>query len=321
MQFNVQTFAVQTGERKPGEPGQSDVGGLYADVCLHAWGLTGKKRYLEEAKRAVRALSGYRFAAGYQFNITAIGAAACLRLWRETGEDFFRDQSFVLLASFFHHTMLFQSELGAARFFPSFFGVLCLHDADYIAVFEAFESLAAFHEILSAAGDDLPPSVSLLLTEYCRHLLDRAWYYYPGELPEEALAKEVRNGRLDRTLAIPVEDLYAGGDPAGTVGQEVYGAGMAFALVTRAFHRMPRVPFLLYCDYPFAEVRHADGCVGLRLYGVPHAACRLRLIAENGHLPDVTVRIGGKELAGEKTPERHLEYAVPGGSEVEIRWL
>ena len=321
VQFNVETFAVLTGDRKPGEPGQSDVGGLYADVCLHAWGLTGKKHYLEEAKKAARALSGYRFAAGYQFNITAIGAAACIRLWRETGDTFFRDQSFVLLASFFHHTTLFESELGASRFFPTFFAVLCLHDAEYTAVFEAFESFAAFHEILSLAGDDLPPSVSLLLTEYCRHLLDRAWYYYPGEMPEEALATEIRNGHLDRALALPMEDLYANGDPAGAVGQEVYGAGTAFAFVTRAFHRLPRVPFLLYCDYPVAEIRHMDGCVGLRLPGVSQATCRLRLISDtDGPLPAVTVRAGSTELAGTPTPEGHQEYTVAGGSEVEIRW-
>ncbi len=82
--------------------------------------------------------------------------------------------------------------------------------------------------------------------------------------------------------------------PAGAVGQGVYGAGAAFAFVTRAFHRLPRVPFLLYCDYPFAVMRHADGCGGLRLHGVPLAACRLRLIAENG--------------------------PVPGGTEVEVWW-
>ena len=320
VQFNVETFEVITGDRKPGEPGQSDVGGLYADVCLHAWGLTGKDRYLEEAKKAARALSGYRFAAGYQYNITAIGAAACLRLWRETGDDFFRDQAFVLLASFFHHTTLFESDLGAAKFFPTFLAVLCLHDAEYTAIFEAFESLAAFHEILSLTGDDLPPSVTLLLTEYCRHLLDRAWYYYPGEMPEEALATEIRNGHLDRALALPVEDLYANGDPAGAVGQEVYGAGAAFAFVTRAFHRLPRVPFLLYCDYPLAEMRHAEGCVGLRLPGVPRAACRLRLIPDDGRMPDTVVRLGGTELVGETTPEGHREYAIPGGGEVEIRW-
>ncbi len=323
VQFNVETREVITGERKPGQPGQSDVGGIYADVMLHVWDLTGQDRFLEEAKRAVRAMSGYRFAVGYQFNITALGAAACLRLWRETGDEFYRGQCDLLLASFFQHTTLFQSELGAARFFPSFMGVLCLHDADYMAVFEAFEAFAAFYEILSLAGDDLPPSAQMLLTEYCRHLLNRGWFYYPSELPKEALAKEVRNGRIDRTLALPLEDLYSGGDPAGAVGQEIYGAGAAFAFVNRAFRRLPDVPFLVYCDYPLADIKQEGDHIRLRVRGVPQFACRLRLIPQEGQsLPGLRVRHAHTDeaLAGHATAEGHREYTVPGGSVLDIQW-
>ena len=97
VKFHMETLEVLTDVRKANEPGQSDVGGIYAAVMLKVWDLTGDACYLEKAKSAIRAMSGYRFAVGYQFNITAIGAAACLRLWRETGDDFFRDQSFLLL--------------------------------------------------------------------------------------------------------------------------------------------------------------------------------------------------------------------------------
>ncbi len=41
VQFDVETREVLTGERKPGQPGQSDVGGIYAEVMLHTWDLTG----------------------------------------------------------------------------------------------------------------------------------------------------------------------------------------------------------------------------------------------------------------------------------------
>ena len=115
----------------------------------------------------------------------------------------------------------------------------------------ATKSLAGFHEYLSLAGDDIAPSLRLLLTEYIKYTLDRAWFYYPAHLPKEALATEIRNGHIDRHLAIPLEDLYADGQPAGQVGQEVYGSGAAFALTTRAFHRLPDAPFLLYSEYPW----------------------------------------------------------------------
>ncbi len=320
VKFNLDTLEVMTDIRKPGEPGQSDVGGIYAAVMLEAWDLSGEERYLDEAKAAIRALTGYRFAVGYQFNITAIGAAACLRLWEATGDDFFRDQSLLLLAAFFQHTALYDCHLGSAKFFPAFLGVLCLHDAEYTAVFEAFESFAAFHQMFKHAGDALPDSAKLLITEYCRCLLNRAWYYYPGEMPPDALAAEVHNGRLDQSLAIPMEDLYPIGDPAGAVGQEIYGAGAAFAFAVRTFHSLPDAPFQAACGYPMTVLSTAAGCAVLRIHGVPSHTCRLKLISSGDSLPTVTVRLSGQELPGSDTRPGEREYAVPGGSDIEIRW-
>ncbi len=322
VKFNLETLEVLTGRRKDGEPGQSDVGGIYAAVMLEAWDLTADARYLEEAKAAIQAMIGYRFAIGYQFNITAIGAAAALRLWQATGDDFFRDQSLLLLASFFQHTTFYDCKLGAAKYFPAFLGVLCLHDAEYTAIFEAFESFAAFHQMFAHAGDDLPDSARLLITEYCRCLLNRAWYYYPGELPEHALATEIRNGHLDRTLAVPMEDLYPAGDPAGAVGQEVYGAGAAFAFATRSFQTPPDAPFQIACDYPLTILSTAPGCADLRVHGIPAFSCRLKLIAADGIslLPDVSLRLSGKDLSSSSARDGEYEYAIPGGSDLEVRW-
>ena len=320
VKFHLETLDVLTDIRKPEEPGQSDVGGLYAAVMLETWDLTGDDRYLDEAQAAVRAMTGYRFAVGYQFNITAIGVAACLRLWKLTGDDFFFGQSLLLLASFFQHTALYDCHLGSAQFFPAFLGVLCLHDAEYTAVFEAFESFAAFHYIFECAGDALPDSARLLVTEYCRHLLDRAWFYYPGELPDDALAQKVRNGRLDPSLAVPMEDLYPIGDPAGAVGQEVYGAGAAFAFAVRTFRRLPDAPFEIACDYPLTVLTTAPRCAALRVHGVSSHTCRLKLIADGDALPAVAVQSGSGELPGSETRPGEREYAIPGGSDLEVRW-
>ena len=320
VKFHLETLDVLTDVRKPKEPGQSDVGGIYAAVMIEAWDLSGDERYLEEAKAAIQALTGYRFAVGYQFNITAIGAAACLRLWSATGDDFYRDQILLLLASFFQHTTFYDCQLGTAKFFPAFLGVLCLHDAEYTAVFEAFESFAAFHQMFEHAGDALPDSARLLVTEYCRHLLSRAWFYYPGELPKECLAKEIRNGHLDQSLAIPMEDLYPIGDPAGAVGQEVYGAGAAFAFATRTFHAVPDAQFQVACEYPVTVLSADANCIALRVHGVPSFSCRLKLISADNSLPPVTVQGSSQEIAGSDTRPGEREYAVPGGSDIELRW-
>ena len=326
VQFNVRTLEVLTGDRKPGEPGQTDVGGLYAYVMLQAYDLSKDRRYLREAEKAARALSGYHFSIAYQMNLTAWGANACLRLFQVTGDAFFREQSEVLLASYFHHTMLWQSRLGFAKNYPIFLGALCLHDSPYMAIYECYESLAGFHEYLSLAGDEIAPSLRLLLTEYIKYTLDRAWFYYPAHLPKEALATDIRNGHIDRALAIPLEDLYADGQPAGQVGQEVYGSGAAFALTTRAYHRLPSAPFLVYSEYPVTEIAQApDQCVGFTLRGDPGYVSRLRLVPTSRKpLPSVRLRLqtadGETQPDGNLTPEGHREYLLPGGSQVEVRW-
>ena len=137
-------------------------------------------------------------------------------------------------------------------------------------------------------------------------------------MPEEALATEIRNGHLDRALALPMEDLYANGYPAGAVGQEVYGAGTAFAFVTRAFRRLPRVPFLLYCDYPLAEIRHAGrlrrSAASWRLpHRLPPAAdCRRRSPARR-HRPGRQYGVGRHTDPGR--PSRvHCAGRQRGGS-------
>lgn len=322
VQFNASTLEVIVGQRKPGEPGQSDAGGLYAYVMLQAHGLTGKQRYLAEAEKAIQATKDMQFELEYQANITAWGATACLRLWKLTGEVFYREQSFVFLAGFFHNMILWESEIKAAKHYPVFLGVTCLHDGPYMALYECFESYCSFHEYLAWGNEVLPDSVRLLLTEYIKYTLSRAWYYYPKELPADILATEVRNGHIARTLALPLEDLYADGQPAGQVGQEIYGSGAAFAFTTRSFHRLGNAPFLLFCEYPIFDLEQTEEpCVSFRVRGLAALACRARLIpTDRKHLPDIQIHNAKGSVSSRKTEEGHREFTVSGGDEVEIRW-
>jgi hypothetical protein len=323
VQYKLDTLEVVTGPRSPGEPGQSDVGGLYAYIALHAYEMTGEEHYLKEAEKAIQALKDMEFELEYQANITAWGAGACLRLWKITGEEFYRAQSYVFLASFFHNTLLWESEIANARFYPIFLGVTCLHDGPYMALYECFESYAAFHEYLNWGGDDLPESVRLLLTEYCKYTVSRAWYYYPKELPKEALAVDIRNGHIDRGLAFPLEDLYADGQPAGQVGQEIYGCGAAFAFTTRSYHRLKRAPFALFCEYPLYDLEQfEEPCLSFGVRGAEGAACRARLIPSGRKpLPAVTIHDAqGNAVQGRTTEEGHREFTVWVGIRIELRW-
>jgi hypothetical protein len=227
--FNVKTLKVTTGARKNGEPGQSDVAGIYAEVMIKAYDLTGEQRYLDEAMAAIRAIRHLRFQLCYQTNLSARGLVPCVRLWRETGDAYFLEESFVFLAGFLHNTIFWESEIGAAEHYRTFLGATCLHDGPYMAIFECFESTEALDDFLKMVGDKIPAGTAQLVSDYCRHALSRAWYFYPPKLTKGILASEQRTGTLDRQLAIPLEDLYADGQAPGQVGQEIYGAGAAFA--------------------------------------------------------------------------------------------
>lgn len=323
VQFNMKTLDVITGCRKPGEPGQSDTGGLYAYVMLQAYGLTSDARYLGEAKNAIHALADMLFELEYQANVTTWGAIACLRLWKITGEEFYRDQSYVFLACLFLNSLIWESNIAAAKNYPVFLGVTCLHDAPYMALYECFETYAAFHEYLHMAGSELPDSVLLLLSEYCKYTPSRAWYYYPKELPEDILAQEVRNGHIDRNLAFPLEDLYADGQPAGQIGQEIYGCGAAFVFATRSFHRLADAPFLLFCEYPVYDLDQVtDHCISFRVRGAEGFSCRARLIPTGRKpLPQVHVDSDqGGRIRGHRTSEEHWEFTVSTGSRIDMRW-
>jgi hypothetical protein len=250
IQYKITDFSVITESAESDGRGQTDVGGIYAWVMLQAYELTEDKRFLDEARAAIDAAAGLRFGLNYQANLTAWGAAACLRLWRVTNERIYLEQSYVYIASFFHNAAIWESEIEYAADYRNFLGVTCLQDAPYMAIYECFDSLAAFERYLDDGGRDIDPAVRMLMLEYCKYALDRAWYYYPDALPAKALSPKQReaNGHIDRKLSFPVEDLYVDGQPAGQVGQEIYGAGAAFIFATRGTHLVDGAPFRIYCD-------------------------------------------------------------------------
>lgn len=179
---------------------------------LLAHEITGGTLYIDEAKAALKALEGNRFNLAYQTNLTAWGAVACLKLWN--------------------------SEIEHAKNYTNFFGLICLHDAPYMAAYECFEGFSAFDEYLRLGYDDIPPAAKLLLCEYRRFAQDFTWCFYPDALPEEAVVKDnVRNGYNDCKLSFSLEDLYGDGQPAGQAGR--------FRLLKKGRWALPRLSLTL----------------------------------------------------------------------------
>ena len=323
IQYDVTDFSVLTPVAPVDKRGQTDVGGIYAWVMLQAFELTSEVRFLDEAKKALETARGMRFDLNYQANLTAWGAAACIRLWRITNEKTYLALSYVYLASFFHNAQIWESEIGHARHYSNFLAVTCLQDAPYMALYECFDSYAAFERFLDLGGPDLIPAAKMLVTEYCRYALHRAWFYYPDALPKEALATELRNGEIDRKLSFPLEDLYPDGQLAGQVGQEIYGAGAAMIFATRSFHRVPGAPFILFCDHFLRAVTRLDNkTLSVKIDGEDSNVADFALVRLGRKpLPKAIVRtLSGKVIEPSvKTPEA-VCYRVPAYTGVVLGW-
>ncbi|MGK6318259.1 hypothetical protein [Sphingomonas sp. DT-204] len=323
IQYDVTDFSVITKARDEQGLGQTDVGGLYAYVMLQAYELTGEDRFIDEARAALDATCDMRFDLNYQANLTAWGATACARLAVITGDADYMKRAHTFLASFFHNAALWESNIANARHYTNFLGVSALHDGPYMAIYECFDSFAAFEELLLSASIALDPSARRLVIDYCCYALSRAWYYYPDALPPEAVAKDgIRNGHIDRKLSFPVEDLYIDGQPAGQVGQEIYGAGAAFVFTSRTVHAIEGAPFRLTCDHFIGTSdRLGEGVVRLAAVGTPGTEARLSVVRlPRRRLPELRVVALGKTLDPTATEAGRIEYAVPAGEPVDVIW-
>jgi hypothetical protein len=321
--YKMDTLEVVKAETRPGKGGEKDVPGLFAHIMLQAWELTGNKRYLAEAEKSALKLQGLGFELFYQANNTAFSAGALLRLYKITKKEVYKELSYLCIANIIQNTSLWDCNYGYGKNFPSFFRLFPLNDAPYTAAYEEEEVFCAFHDYLKQAeGEEILPSLRLLMAEYIRYLVDRAVYYYPPMLPKEMLSEKVKTGEVDPNLWIALEDLHDGWEKSGAVGQEVYGAGNAFGILPRHYMQVDGQPFMIYTDYPtcgFSPKKHRPA--NFRLGGDGRLNARLLLVKTGpGKMPAFKVKAGKELLKGKRTKDGHLEFTVPGDSYIHVDW-
>ena len=323
--YKMDSLEIVKAETSEGEGGEKDVPGLYAHVMLQAWELTGEKRFLNEAEKAAKSLQGLGFDVFYQANNTAFSAGALLRLYKITSNKLYLDLSYMCLAGVFRNTQLWECNYGYGKHFPTFFALFPLNDAPYTAAYEEQEVFCALHDYLKhAEGVPILPSIQLLITEFIRNLVNRAVFYYPTMLPKEMLEEKPKIGALDTSLWIALEDLHDGWEKSGSVGQEVYGAGNAFGIVPRHFHKVPGEEFMVYVDYPitgFSKRRNKK--LSFKIVGDSRLGCKLMLVKKGrAKLPEFTVQVNGKSeiLKGRKVQNGNVEFLLKGDWEVVIGW-
>jgi hypothetical protein len=321
--YNMETLEVVKAETQPGKGGEKDVAGLYSLVMLHAWQLTKEDKYLSEAKKAAKTLRGKGFDLFYQANNTAFGANAMLWLYKETKEQVYLDLAYLSLANIFKNFQLWECKYGYAKDYPTFFAMFPLNDAPYTAAYEEQEVFSALHNFLLYAEEEtILPSVSMLIPEFLRYILNRAPYYYPPNLPKEMLSDEVKTGQVDHNLWIAIEDIHDGWEQSGTVGQEVYGAGVSFGIVPRHFYKVPNEDFIIYLDYPTADFKYREGSgVTFRVKGDPRLSCRMLIVKNAGtKLPSFSVSCERSDLKTIHRRDGNLEYIVNGNQQIQINW-
>jgi hypothetical protein len=323
--YDMKTLDIVKGEKQPGQGGEGDVAGLYAFVMLHAWDITKDDRYLNEAKKAAKSLLGLGFDLFYQANNTALSAKAMIRLWNITRDKVYLDLSFLCITNIFRNMQLWDCNYGYGKHYSTFFAVFPLADAKYTAAYEEAEVFACVHNYLELAADeDLPESVSLLLAEFARHILQRAAFYYPPNLPQEMLSEEVKMGQVDPKLWIALEDIHDGWEKSGEVGQEVYGAGVAFGIVPRHYLKVPGENFLVYCDYPTAKFTKKGKSISFDVRGDNRLTCRMMVVKMDKHaLPKFVVHqkgVGKKQELTSKFAKGNLEYVVNGNTKISVNW-
>lgn len=319
--YQMETLKVIKAETAEGEGGELDVPGSYADLMLKVWELTKERKYLTEAKRSVKKLAGLGFSTFYQANNTAYGAVALLKLFKETGDKRYLEMSYVNLAGIFNNMQLWEMDYGHGKNFSTFFSIFPLKDAPYTAAYEEQEVYAALSEYLQVAkGLNILPAVKLLIAEFIKYIPSRIHAYYPPLLPEEMLSPEPKTGEIDQELWVAIEDLQDGREPSGQVGQEVYGAGVAFGIVPRQYF-MVHPAIYVFVDYPVERYQKKRSSVQFNIGGSELLTCTIVIETTKGDSYGFSAKLkNGDDLVIKSISSQRSELKVKGNQQVVLAW-
>ncbi len=288
---------------------------------LKMWELTRQRKYLTEAKRSVKKLEGLGFSVFYQANYTAYGAVALLKLFKETGDKKYLEMSYVNLAGIFSNVQLWEMDYGHGKNFNAFFSIFPLKDAPYTAAYEEQEVYSALNEyLIEAKGVDILPSLRLLIAEFIKYIPARIHAYYPPILPKEMLSEEPKTGEIDPKLWVAIEDLQDGRAQSGQVGQEIYGAGVAFGIVPRQYFTLnPHAT--LFIGYPVEEFTKKGQKVEFKLGGNIELTCMV--VIELNHGASYEFKAESNKVHALDIKEinnTRLQLVVNGGQTIILRW-
>ncbi|MFD2147058.1 hypothetical protein [Mucilaginibacter antarcticus] len=150
-------------------------------------------------------------------------------------------------------------------------------------------------------------------------------YYYPPMLPREMMVDKVKTGELDPNIWVALEDIHDGWEQSGSVGQEVYGAGLAFGIVPRQYIKIPNQEFMVFVDYPILNQKIKGKTLNFNISGDSRLTCKLRILKQSSkRLPKIKVKVNkadDQELINTaKQDKEGFEYVLHGDQQVSITW-
>lgn len=263
---------------------EQDVAGGYAYLMLELYDLMGDKKFLDEAKEAIKHIRGKYFGLNYEMQITAMGATAAARLYKLTGEKKYLRMSYMPLANIMFVSWLWESNYGYAKSYSTFFGLSPMLHSGVITMKEQYEVWSYLTEYLCLVQGELPDYVEKLLCEFYRYTLYILKYTLPALLPPEAVAlypTSYSDVKLnDPSIYIPLEDLRHGLSKSGLIGQQIYGAGGPITFAIEAYKEI-RPGLTIYSEY--AVVQHSDST--FTLGGTPNCTVWVEMFGDN--LPSI----------------------------------
>src|SRR5690606_24145647 len=124
-------------------------------------------------------------------------------------------------------------------------------------------------------------------------------------------------------LWVPLEDIHDGWEKSGSVGQEVYGAGLGFGIVPRHYIKVKNEDFMIYLDYPYSKPVFRKNSISFKVFGDQQMNCRLMVIRKADKSLPAKLEITGsrqKSPGASTVKEGHLEYQLRGDQKIRITW-
>ncbi|GAA6769815.1 hypothetical protein [Flavobacterium sp. CGRL2] len=132
------------------------------------------------------------------------------------------------------------------------------------------------------------------------------------------VSDEAKTGEIGKTFWIPLEDLYNGWEKSGQVGQEVYGAGVGFGVMTRQYHQVRNEDFLIFTDYPIVNFKKVKKTITFKVLGNADFECNFKILLNEKSKIDFEVFQNKKKIEPESKSKTLAEYKINGDSSVKI---